>query len=99
MHRKKMYVMCYMMVYKIGFQGNLPIAHNSLWVMEVMLIETKFGGRRSAPRREGVNQADSIYRDTKCTCTSMPGVIPEPTVWQESKEGTFHACIDFVAGV
>jgi hypothetical protein len=34
--------MCYMMVYKIGILGNLPIAHNSVWVLEVMFIEKKF---------------------------------------------------------
>jgi hypothetical protein len=28
-------------LFKIGILGNLPIAHNSLWVLEVMLIEKK----------------------------------------------------------
>jgi hypothetical protein len=33
--------MCYM-IFKIGILGNLPIAHDSLWVLEVMFIEKKF---------------------------------------------------------
>jgi hypothetical protein len=31
-----------LMVYKIGILGNLPIAHDSIWVLEIMLIEKKF---------------------------------------------------------
>jgi hypothetical protein len=31
-----------MMVYKIGVLVNLPIAHDSLWVLDVMFIEKKF---------------------------------------------------------
>jgi hypothetical protein len=31
-----------MMVYKIGILGNLQIAHDSIWVLEVMSIEKKF---------------------------------------------------------
>jgi hypothetical protein len=40
---RKMYMyMYYMTVYKIGILGNLPIAHDSVWVLEVMFIEKKF---------------------------------------------------------
>jgi hypothetical protein len=42
---RKMY-MCYMMVYKIGILGNLPIAHDSLWVLELMFIEKKSNLRK-----------------------------------------------------
>jgi hypothetical protein len=31
-----------MMVYKIGILGNVPIAHDSVWVLGVISIETKF---------------------------------------------------------
>jgi hypothetical protein len=31
----------YIKLFKIGFLGNLPIAHDSLWVLEVMFIEEK----------------------------------------------------------
>jgi hypothetical protein len=30
------------LLFKIGILGNLPIAHDSLWVLEVMFIEKKF---------------------------------------------------------
>jgi hypothetical protein len=29
-------------LYEIAIQGNFPIAHHSLWVLEVMFIEKKF---------------------------------------------------------
>jgi hypothetical protein len=32
----------YIKLFKIGILGNLPIAHYSLWVLEVMSIEKKF---------------------------------------------------------
>jgi hypothetical protein len=32
----------YIKLFKIGILGNFPIAHDSLWVLEVMFIEKKF---------------------------------------------------------
>jgi hypothetical protein len=67
----KMY-MCYTMVYKIGILGNLPIAHDSLWVLEVMFIEEKKSNLRKfctvwsliwAPSQNPLRCSESICTD------------------------------------